>query len=132
MRLRTQRKRQALADGESFDAEGWIFPTDNGKPVHYMNFLRSVWHKVQDLAKVRRRTPHNLRHSWVSHMLAAGADLAYVTSQLGHSNPSITLRIYWHWIPGTRRITTSILDAESANDMQALEKTEGKKKGKRP
>jgi integrase len=58
-------------------------------------------------------------------MLAAGADLAYVSSQLGHANPSITLRIYSHWVPGTRRVTTSVLDTASANVRQMLEKNEG-------
>ncbi len=47
-------------------------------------------------------------------MLAAGADLAYVSAQLGHANPSITLRIYSHWVPGTRRVTTSVLDTNPA------------------
>jgi len=44
----------------------------------------------------------------------AGADLAYVSAQLGHANPSITLRIYSHWVPGTRRVATSILDTKPA------------------
>jgi len=95
-RLRTERKKQALADGTVFDAEEWVFRTAEGTPIHYTNFLRRVWHRVQDIAKVRRRTPHDLRHTWASHMLAAGADLAYVSAQLGHANPSITLRIYSH------------------------------------
>jgi integrase len=113
--LRTERKKQALADGTTFDMEEWVFRTDEGTPIYYTNFLRRVWHKVQDLSQVRRRTPHDLRHTWASHMLAGGADLAYVSAQLGHANPSITLRIYSHWVPGTRRITTSILDTKSAS-----------------
>jgi integrase len=53
--------------------------------------------------------------------LAAGADLAYVSEQLGHANPSITLRIYSHWIPGMRRVTTAVFDSEeNANKMQML------------
>jgi integrase len=106
-----------------------VFPNEDGTPICYTNFLRCVWHKVQDLAKVRRRTPHDLRHSWASHMLAAGADLAYVSSQLGHSNPAVTLRIYSHWVMGTRRVTTSILDMAAANNKQMLEKNEGEGKG---
>ena len=47
-------------------------------------------------------------------MLAAGVDLAYVSAQLGHANPATTLRIYAHWVPGTRRVTTSILDRQTA------------------
>ena len=64
--------------------------------------------------------------------MRTGADLAYVAylaSQLILSNPAITLRIYSHWVPGTRRITTSILDAESANDRQTLEEIGGVEKG---
>ncbi len=113
--LRTERKKQALADGTTFDMEEWVFRTDEGTPIYYTNFLRRIWHKVQDLAQVRRRTPHDLRHTWASHMLAGGADLAYVSAQLGHANPSITLRIYSHWVPGTRRVTTSILDTKPAS-----------------
>jgi integrase len=119
IRLRTERKKQALADRTTFDAEEWIFRNERSMPIHYTNFLRRVWHKVQDLAKVRRRTPHDL-HTWASHMLAAGADLAYVSNQLGHANPSITLRIYSHWVPGMRRITTGVLDKkENASNLQA-------------
>jgi integrase len=120
-RLRTERKKQAPADGRVFDAAEWVFPNEDGTPIYYTNFLRRVWHKVQDIAKVRRRTPHDLRHSWASHMLASGADLAYVSNQLGHANPSITLRIYSHGIPGIRRITTAVLDTnQNANEMQML------------
>lgn len=115
-RLRTEKKKQALADGKAFDAEGWVFPGERGKPISCSNFLRRVWHKVQDQAQVRRRTPHDLRHSWASHMLASGADLAYVSNQLGHANPSITLRVYSHWVPGMRRVTTAVLDRK----MQAI------------
>ena len=51
-------------------------------------------------------------------MLASGADLAYVSNQLGHANPSITLRIYSHWVPGMRRVTTAVLDRKNANNLQ--------------
>ncbi len=113
--LRTERKKEALAGGTAFEMEDWIFRTDAGTPIHYTNFLRRVWHRVLDLAQIRRRTPHDCRHTWASHMLASGADLAYVSAQLGHANPSITLSIYSHWVPGTRRITTSILDTKSVS-----------------
>ena len=126
--LRTERKKQSLAAGKNFDMESWAFPNEDGSPIYYTNFLRRVWHKVQDQAQVRRRTPHDMRHTWASHMLAGGADLAYVSNQLGHANPSITLRIYSHWVPGTRRVTTSILDTVEVNKRQMLEKNGGEEK----
>ncbi len=118
-RVLVEKKKQALAAGKPFDMEQWAFPNDQGTPIFYTNFLRRVWYKVQDAAKVRRRTPHDLRHSWASHMLAAGADLAYVSAQLGHANPATTLRIYAHWVPGTRRVTTSVLDTKPASMPEA-------------
>jgi len=58
-------------------------------------------------------------------MLSAGADLAYVSAQLGHSNPATTLRIYAHWVPGTRRVSTAVLDTASANNRQMDAVSEG-------
>ena len=76
--------------------------------------------------------PHDLRHTWASHMLAGGADLAYVSAQLGHANPSITLRIYSHWVPGTRRVTTSILDTVEVNKWQMSDENGGEEKEEKP
>jgi hypothetical protein len=59
-------------------------------------------------------------------MLAAGADLAYVSSQLGHSNPATTLKIYAHWVPGMRRVTSAVFDRNGdASKMQMEPTTEG-------
>ena len=132
-RLRTERKKKALSNGEVFNPEEWVFRTEEGTPLYYTNFLRRVWHRVQDIANVRRRTPHDLRHTWASHMLAAGADLAYVSAQLGHSNPSITLRIYSHWVPGMRRVTTAVLDSgKNASNLQMQAENEEKEGLRKP
>ena len=42
--------------------------------------------------------------------------------------PAITLRIYSHWVPGMRRITTAVLDTkeENANKMQ-MQASDGEK-----
>ncbi len=32
--------------------------------------------------------------------LSAGEPLAYVSRQLGHASPEITLRVYTHWLKG--------------------------------
>ena len=41
-------------------------------------------------------TPHKLRHTFASVLLACGEDPASVMAQLGHSDPKFTLRIYTH------------------------------------
>jgi integrase len=41
-------------------------------------------------------TPHKLRHTFASILIALGRDPRYVMEQLGHTDPKFTLRIYAH------------------------------------
>ena len=41
-------------------------------------------------------SPHKLRHTFASVLIAIGKDPAYVMHQLGHTDPAFTLRVYTH------------------------------------
>jgi integrase len=41
-------------------------------------------------------TPHKLRHTFASILVAIGKDPNYVMAQLGHTDPGFTLRVYTH------------------------------------
>jgi integrase len=41
-------------------------------------------------------TPHKLRHTFASILVAIGRDPTYVMQQLGHTDPAFTLRVYPH------------------------------------
>ena len=41
-------------------------------------------------------TPHSLRHTFASLLIAKGEDQAYCMGQLGHTDPGFTLRVYTH------------------------------------
>jgi integrase len=41
-------------------------------------------------------TPHKLRHTFASILVAIGKDPTYVMRQLGHTDPAFTLRVYAH------------------------------------
>ena len=43
-----------------------------------------------------RLTLHSLRHGFASLLIARGLNVVFVSRQLGHSNPSITLEVYAH------------------------------------
>ncbi len=50
-------------------------------------------------------SPHKLRHTFASLLVALGNDPAYVMGQLGHTDPAFTLRVYTHMMrraPGER------------------------------
>jgi integrase len=54
-------------------------------------------------------TPHTLRRTYITFMLAAGFDVPYVQDQVGHADPTTTLAIYARVI---RRIDRDALRAE--------------------
>jgi integrase len=41
-------------------------------------------------------TPHGLRHTFASILIALGKDPGYVMAQIGHTDPAFTLRLYTH------------------------------------
>jgi integrase len=51
-----------------------------------------------------RLTPHKLRHTFASLLVALGVDPGAVMDQLGHTDPTFTLRVYRH---GMRRDDSS-------------------------
>ena len=46
---------------------------------------------------------HDLRHAHATALLLARVPLHVVSARLGHANPSITLRVYAHVMPGNQR-----------------------------
>jgi integrase len=75
-----------------------VFATVRGTPLHESNFNRRVWRPALEragLAEARYRF-HDLRHTCVSRLVAAGADVKLVQAVAGHASPMITLSRYSH------------------------------------
>ncbi|NQU29430.1 MAG: site-specific integrase, partial [Anaerolineae bacterium] len=53
---------------------------------------------------------HPLRHTAASLMLNNGVSVLAVSKRLGHAQPSITLDVYGHLIPGVQEKVASIMD----------------------
>ncbi len=75
--------------------EGRIFLNARGTPLSRV----SVWTLVKESAEgagiTKDVSPHTLRHSFATHLLEGGADLAAVQELLGHADISTT-QIYTH------------------------------------
>jgi len=75
------------------------------QPVGYSNFLDSTRVKEDQFKKSLRRAGladmhlHDLRHSTVTILLAKGVNIKVISELLGHSDITITLRVYDHLLP---------------------------------
>jgi integrase len=75
-----------------------VFGTIRGTPLQPSNFRQRVWDPALRSAGLdcERYRLHDLRHTCVSRLVAAGADVKLVQAVAGHSNPLITLKRYSH------------------------------------
>jgi integrase len=80
------------------DDRALVFPSDAGTPLHDVN-VGKAFKRVLRRAGLPHFRMYDLRHSYVTHLLSAGAPINFVSAQLGHSKPTTTLNHYAHWLP---------------------------------
>ena len=102
--LRQLRNQQAAKAVSSFvfTQDGSPEPIHPTSPTHYFRQFAKR-HNIQGFH------PHKLRHSFASLAITAGADVASVSEVLGHSDKSITLRMYTHADDESRRRAAQIV-----------------------
>ncbi len=73
----------------------WLFLSRSGRQLR----REAIWELVKKYAAIAgisaKVSPHTLRHSFATHLLAGGADLRQVQEMLGHSSIATT-QIYTH------------------------------------
>ncbi len=73
-----------------------IFPNEAGKPMCQANMMHRHFQPALKAAGIPKLRFHDLRHTYASLLIEQGENLKYIQTQLGHSNPSVTLNTYAH------------------------------------
>lgn len=78
----------------------YVFASADGSPFSYLRVSRTL-RTISDGAALNpdgtaKLRWHDLRHSAASALISAGLNVVYLSRQLGHANPSITLNTYKH------------------------------------
>ena len=100
-------------------ADDFVFATGTGRQDNRNNvrrrvLLRAVERANRSLAETSAHqrlpeglSPHALRRTYASWLIAEGEDPAYVMQQLGHTDPKLTLSLYAKALRSKRRRTSS-------------------------
>jgi integrase len=110
------------AQTASIGPSAFVFTTEAGSELIQGNIRRRVLDKAVAVANEKLiesgevplpegLTPHKLRHTFASILVALGVDPGSVMDQIGHTDPGFTLRVYRH---GMRR------DGAAKECLQAL------------
>ncbi|KPU43004.1 tyrosine recombinase XerC [Oxobacter pfennigii] len=94
---RQQEKEKADA-GSSYNETDYVFTTELGNPIDASNFLRS-YARILKKANIPYRKFHAIRHTYATKLFERGVPLKTVQELLGHSDISITAKIYTHVMP---------------------------------
>lgn len=86
-----------------------VFRARNGQPLNPGTFSKSL-SRLTSAAGLGHWTPHELRHSAASLMIAQGVPLKIVSETLGHSGIAITADIYGHLLDDSRREAAEAMD----------------------
>ena len=81
-----------------------IYVSEIGTPLDVGNLRARHWNKLVKASGLDvKLTLHDMRHIFASSSLVMGFDVISVSKYLGHSNPSITLKIYAEYIKPPRQ-----------------------------
>ncbi|MCL6446028.1 MAG: site-specific integrase [Alicyclobacillus sp.] len=86
-----------LASGGNYHNHGLVFAAENGEPLQERNIIQRHFKPVLRAAGLDENIRlYDLRHSYATLALMAGVPVKVVSSNLGHADISLTLKVYSH------------------------------------
>jgi integrase len=95
----------------------WLLPSQAGTMLEGRNIRRGLALLAAQAGLRRPLTPHDLRHTFGSQLIAAGANPVYVQRQMGHASLQTTVDLYGSWLPLEAGGAVAVLDStRTGND----------------
>jgi integrase len=125
IRMPNAKKNRKLDDGRSVPIRKTLLPLirewwkhDSAQGIEYLinwhgqpvRCIGHAWHAARTKAGVCRRIrPYDLRHAFATYSLAGKADIGSVAGIMGHTDPSMILRVYQHVHDAQKRAAVEAL-----------------------
>jgi len=87
-----------------------VFPGVEGRVASHSHFLADVWEPLLAKAGLPYRKYHSTRHTFATWLLTDGADIRWVSHQMGHASIGQTVDTYGHLQPERHEAAAAGLD----------------------
>jgi len=114
--LRDERLLKAFMKGMNDISDELVFPSPEGGILDPDNLYHRYFLPVLAKAGIRKIRLHDLRHTFGSLLIQAGASIVYVKEQMGHSSIQVTIDTYGHLIPGANVAFVDRLDVDMVRE----------------
>ena len=113
--------------GGELDPDAFVFsPFVEARTPFRPDNVTSFFIRVRDAVGAPDVRLHDLRHFTATQLIGAGVDVRTVADFLGHSDPSLTLRVYSHAIEERNRAAATVMgQVLAAKDKKPAELTSG-------
>jgi integrase len=96
--------------GGDLQHDAFVFsPFVDGRSPFWPDNITSFFTRVRNSVGAKSVRLHDLRHFTATQLIGAGVDVRTVAGRLGHSDPSLTLRVYSHVIEERDKAAAAIM-----------------------
>ena len=112
-----------LAVGQPAEKKDPLFLNNRGGRLSTRSYRNILNKYVQQIALIKKISPHALRHTFATHLLDQGADIRAVQELLGHASVRTT-QIYTHVSKEKLRQMYDVSHPRSGKDLQCEDKSD--------
>jgi integrase len=102
-----------------FGGGSYAFTTANHELLHAEEWRANVWRPAVEAAGLAPLGPHNLKHTRVALLAAAGVDPMEIARRAGHSSVAFPYDRYGHLFPEAETIAAAKPDAVRTTGLEA-------------